>query len=150
VDFANQDRFEVTIRKDDSRLVAAIELVSPGNKDRPSARRDFVVKCAGYLQQRVALIIVDAITQRPDNLHVELMQLLDLPPALADAGSTPLYAVAYRIREREDRHYLELWPEALAVGTALPTLHLWISNDTAVPLDLDASYQATCHALRIG
>jgi hypothetical protein len=30
-------------------LVAAIELVSPGNKDRHETRRDFAAKCAAYL-----------------------------------------------------------------------------------------------------
>jgi Protein of unknown function (DUF4058) len=151
VDFADQDAFEVQIRVNDSpHLVAAVELVSPANKDRPSNRRDFAVKCAGYLQERVAVVIVDAISERRENLHVELMRLLDVPTALAEAAATPLYAVAYRMRERDDRHYLELWPAALAVGTALPTLPLWISNDQAVPLDLEASYLATCTALRIG
>src|SRR5262249_33917368 len=32
-------------------LVAAIELVSPRNKDRPEARRAFAAKCAAYLQR---------------------------------------------------------------------------------------------------
>ncbi len=54
--FADQDTVEVQIRDHDyRRLVAAIELVSPGNKDRPGHRRDFAVKCAAYLQQQVAL-----------------------------------------------------------------------------------------------
>src|SRR5450755_3652596 len=32
------------------RLVAVVELVSPGNKDRLENRRAFAVKCAAYLQ----------------------------------------------------------------------------------------------------
>src|SRR5437867_12509772 len=37
-------------------LVAAIELVSPGNKDREDTRRAFAVKCAAYLQRGIGLI----------------------------------------------------------------------------------------------
>ena len=35
-------------------LVAAIELVSPGNKDRPATRRGFAAKCATYLERGMA------------------------------------------------------------------------------------------------
>jgi hypothetical protein len=50
-DLSQQDIFEVQVY-DDARgehLVAAIELISPGNKDRPQTRHDFVVKCASML-----------------------------------------------------------------------------------------------------
>src|SRR5262249_28506484 len=42
-------------------LVAAIELVSPGNKDRADERRAFAAKCASYLYQGVSLIVVDIV-----------------------------------------------------------------------------------------
>src|SRR5262249_36618118 len=48
VDLADQYEYEVLVY-DHSRarqLVAAIELVSPANKDRPENRRAFVTKCA--------------------------------------------------------------------------------------------------------
>ena len=35
------------------RLVAAVEIVSPGNKDRPESREAFVSKCRTLLQQDV-------------------------------------------------------------------------------------------------
>jgi hypothetical protein len=35
--------------------VAAIEIVSPANKDRPEHRRKFVAKCAALLQQGVSV-----------------------------------------------------------------------------------------------
>ena len=40
------------------QLVATIELVSPGNKDRPEKRNAFVGKCADLLQKGVAVSIV--------------------------------------------------------------------------------------------
>src|SRR5262245_55907717 len=42
-------------------LVAAIELVSPGNKDRVSERRLFAAKCATYLAKGIGLVILDVV-----------------------------------------------------------------------------------------
>jgi hypothetical protein len=41
------------------------------------------------------------------------------------------------------------WAHALAVGQALPTLPLWLADNLAVPLELEASYEETCRILRI-
>jgi hypothetical protein len=150
VDFGDTDTFEVQVREETRRrLVAAVELVSPANKDRPTHRRDFAIKCASYLRQHVSVVIVDVVTERRDNLHGELMQLLELPPELLEAGAFPLYAVAYRLKVQEETQRLELWPEELQVGATLPTFPLWIGEDEAVPLDLEASYVAACELLRI-
>jgi hypothetical protein len=52
VDFSSISTFEVQIREEAGlKLVAAIELVSPANKDRQSHREAFVRKCATYLQE---------------------------------------------------------------------------------------------------
>jgi hypothetical protein len=150
VDFADPDIFEVQVRDETRRrLVAAVELVSPANKDRPSHRREFAIKCASYLRQQVSVIIVDVVTERRDNMHGELIRLLELPEPVVEAGAFPLYAVAYRLRVQEDEQSLELWPEELRIGASLPTMPLWISEEDAVPLDLEASYLATCELLRI-
>src|SRR5438132_2476461 len=57
-DLPAQDVYEVRVydEKRHSRLVAAIELVSPANKDRAEHRRAFVSKCAALLQERVAVV----------------------------------------------------------------------------------------------
>jgi hypothetical protein len=39
---------------------------------------------------------------------------------------------------------LRLWLASLKLGQPLPTLPLWLGPDLAVPLDLEASYQAAC------
>src|SRR5438270_8346769 len=77
-------------------LVAAIELVSPGNKDRDETRRAFAAKCATYLQRGIGLIVVDIVTERQANLHDELIHVLEQPETFAFPQATPLYAVAYR------------------------------------------------------
>jgi Protein of unknown function (DUF4058) len=57
-------------------LVAAIELVSPSNKDRPETRQAFVTKCAALLQQKVSITIVDLVTSREANLYAELLEFI--------------------------------------------------------------------------
>ncbi len=50
VDFHRLDVFEVQVHREGGlELVGAVELVSPRNKDRPTARRHFAAKCAAYL-----------------------------------------------------------------------------------------------------
>ena len=150
VDFTHLDVFEVQVFNDEDgpRLVAAIELVSPANKDRESHRRAFTVKCAAYLQQGISLAIVNAVTSRSGNLHAALLELLGMPVP-SDLPAT-LYAVFHRTVDAEGQCLLEAWPEALALGAALPTLPFWIAPDLALPLDLELSYLATCDTLRIG
>src|SRR5437870_1962351 len=78
VDFAGVETYEVQIFQQEGglRLVGAIELVSPANKDRPAHREAFVRKCATYLQEGVSVIIVDIVTQRSGNFHAELLSAL--------------------------------------------------------------------------
>ena len=151
VDFVCLDVYEVRVMQQmgGPKLRAAIELVSPANKDRASHRRAFAIKCAGYLQQGVAVIIIDVVTERTANLHAELVDLLGLAPSLAWRSPSQLYAVAYRPTQSADTQRLEAWPETLTVGAALPIMPLWLSDELCLPLRLEESYRATCAALRI-
>src|SRR4029079_2960130 len=66
-------------------LVAAIEIVSPANKDRPEHRNVFVGKCAARLQKGVAVSIVDRVTVRHFNLYADLLAFLGHnDPTLSD------------------------------------------------------------------
>jgi hypothetical protein len=144
------DGVEVQVFADDGdpRLAAAVELLSPRNKDRLQARQAFAVKCVGYLQQGSSVVVVDTVTTRRADLNSAILSLLGV-----DAGAampTGLSAVSYRaVGREEETQQLQLWPAPLALGQPLPTLPLWIASDFSVPLDLEASYQATCTDLRI-
>jgi len=138
---------QVFFDESDPRLVAAIELVSPRNKDRPQARRTFAVKCVNYLQQGSSVVVVDTVTSRRADLHAAILTLLETEAAI---GTSSLSAVSYRaVGHADEVQQLQLWPAPLALGQPLPTLPLWIAADLSVPLDLEASYQATCVDLRI-
>jgi hypothetical protein len=105
-------------------LVAAIELISPGNKDRLEHRRAFAAKCSSYLQQGIGLGLIDIVINRQANLHNE---------------AEPLYAMAYRLVRREDAAEIEVWSATLAVGRPLSLL----------PLDLGETYTEACERSRL-
>jgi hypothetical protein len=145
------DTFEVRVYSmmSGKTLVAAIELVSPANKDRADQRRLFAAKCASYLSEGISLILIDVVTNRGGNLHNETMRLMEAAPELDFPDSVHLYAVAYRPVQREGRSEIDLWPTEIAVGAALPTLPLRLTGELFVPVDFEAAYQEACRRRRL-
>jgi hypothetical protein len=129
------------------RLVAAIEIVSPANKDRSEHRNVFVAKCAALFQKGVAVSIVDLVTIRHFNLYTDLLTLIGHNDPTLGAEPPDLYAASCRWVRREKRTILETWSYVLAIGQPLPTLPLWLSEALVVPLDLEKSYEQACHDL---
>jgi hypothetical protein len=145
------DEYEVRVydTKRGRRLVAAVEIVSPANKDRPEHRHAFTAKCLALLQNRVCVAIVDLVTTRNFNLYSEMLERIgQTDPSLAPALSG-LYAASCRFRQTGESWLLEGWASSLTLGQSLPTLPLWLLEDFAVPLDLEESYEETCRVLRI-
>ena len=70
---ANEYGVRVYDVKRGRRLVAAVEIVSPANKDRPEHRRVFAAKCAALLRRGVSVCVVDVVTVRDFNLYADLM-----------------------------------------------------------------------------
>lgn len=149
-DWPDQYEYEVLVldQERDRRLVAAVELVSPANKDRSDSRRAFVTKCAALLQQRVAVAIVDLVTTRQFNLYAELLKWIGQPDPTLGTEPPTIYAASMRF-QKPHRTILQTWPYALVLGQPLPTLPLWLSAALSVPLELEISYEDTCRVLRI-
>jgi hypothetical protein len=151
-DFSRLDTYEIRVFQDrgGSELRAAVELVSPGNKDRAGSRLTFVAKCAGYLQHGVSVVVIDVVTSRAANLHRELFKMLEIKSRRTLWQSpTGLYAVAYRPVTVRRSPRIEVWPERLTLGKTLPIMPLWLALDLCVPLELEVSYTSTCRSLRI-
>lgn len=143
------DVLEVRVVDEDFQLVAAIELVSPANKDRPETRAAFVSKVAGYLQESIGVVVVDVVTERHANMHGELMRLIGAEAETSAVLDADLFAAAYRAVGKGKRARLEMWIVPLLLGNVLPLLPLWLASKVAVPLDLEPSYQAVCKGLKI-
>jgi len=150
-DLPDQDEYEVRVydTKRGRRLVAAIEIVSPANKDRPESRRAFAAKCSALLQALVSVTIVDLVTTRAFNLYGELLDLIGQSDPSLPSEPPPIYAVACRTTKKGKQCVFESWPHTLTLGQPLPTLPLWLADNLAVPLELEPSYEETCQVLRI-
>lgn len=147
----NQDVYEVRIydSRRNRRLVAAIEIVSPSNKDRPETRGTFVSKVAALLKHDICVSIVDVVSTSHFNLYAELFDFLEsTDPALGEEPP-PMYAATMRLRREGPRRMMDNWFFPLAIGQPLPTLPVWLTETKAVSLELEASYEETCQTLRI-
>ena len=147
----NQDVYEVRIY--DSRrhrqLVAAIEIVSPSNKDRPANRFSFIAKVATLLKNNICVSIVDVVSTLEFNLYAELLDFLHgVDPALG-SEPPPMYAATLRMRYEDRCRLMDNWYHPLAIGQTLPTLPIWLKETWAISLDLESSYEETCRTLRI-
>lgn len=121
-------------------LVAAVELVSPANKDRPASRVGSVARYAGYLRIGVHLLLVDV---HPRPLGFSFADAIEADVKLETPGPLPApQAVAYRVGEPfpGQGRLTGYWRRPLAVGQPLPELALPITLDYAVPIDLEGTY----------
>jgi hypothetical protein len=151
VERLDQDEYEVRVydTQRHRRLVAAVEIVSPANKDRPEHRRAFVAKCAALVQQDVSVALVDLVTTRKFNLYIDLLELIGQSDPSILPGPPAVYAAACRWAREGDAWHFRAWTHSLAIGQPLPTLPLWLADNLAVPLELEATYEETCAILRI-
>jgi hypothetical protein len=131
------------------RLIAAIELVSPRNKDRPTSREFYRNRYLAYLWSGVHLMLVD-VHRRPLGFSfVEAMAAemqcrlpLGLPPHAVSwnvGGTTP-----------EGGQFLDGWYRSLEVGQPLPTLPLSLTAGRSLLIDLEATYAEATRASLFG
>jgi hypothetical protein len=121
------------------RLTAAVELVSPRNKDRPDARAMYLNRYMSYLIEGAHLLLVD-VHRRPlrfsfaDQINRQLR--IHQPPLPA-----PL-AVAYRVSEFLDADFRDVavWRRPLTAGEALPVMALPLTEESSVSVDLEQTY----------
>jgi hypothetical protein len=140
---------EIVTTEGSRTLAAAIELVSPGNKDPAVKRRLFAAKCATYLSRGIGLIVLDVVSSRRANLHNELVDLLELAAGFRMPACASLYAAAYRPLTEAGTARVETWPVPLALGQTLPTLPLSLDADHCVAVDLEMAYVEACQRRRV-
>ena len=128
------------------RLVALLELTSPGNKDRRAAVDAFVDKALDALRRHVHVSVVDLLPPRRADAPAGLVGAvaaaagagpLDLPPG------KPLMVGAF---ESAPGGLGNLYAEPLAVGDALPNLPLFYRRGRYVNVPLAATYAAAWDA----
>jgi hypothetical protein len=129
----------VVIRHGRGRVVAIIEIVSPGNKGSQHAIRSFVDKAGEILEQGIHLVVVDLFppTPRdPQGIHKAIWDELDEPQPFDFLPDRPLTVASYVGGDIPTAYV-----ESVAVGERLPDIPLFLTEDFHVPCPLDATYQ---------
>jgi hypothetical protein len=128
----------VVIRHGRGKVVAIIEIVSPGNKDSRHSIRAFVEKAANFLDQGVSLLIVDLFppTPRdPQGMHQAILDEIS-GERFAEVPGKLLVVASF-----VDEYFPTAYAEPIGVGDLLPSLPIFLSPDRYVPAPLEATYQ---------
>jgi hypothetical protein len=121
------------------RIIALLEIVSPGNKSSRHALRTFVEKAVEALYRGYHLLVVDLFspTRRdPQGIHAAIWQEITDDPFELPAES-PLTLAAYSAGPTK-RAYVE----ATAVGRELIEMPLFLEPEIYINVPLEANYQA--------
>lgn len=125
------------------QLVAAVELVSPRNKDRSDSRERYTNRYFGYLRQGIHLLLIDVLP-RPVGFS-----FADAVAANLGIAQPPLpvpFAASYRVGEPVPEGTLvarSLF--LLGVGEPLPTAPLALNVHQSVFVDLEHTYRRAAH-----
>jgi hypothetical protein len=135
----------ITIRHTSNhRVVAILEIVSPGNKNSRHGLRAFVGKAVEVLRAHIHLLLVDLFPpgpRDPQGIHKAIWdEFIDSDFALPP--DKPLTLASYNAGE---------WPEAFveptAVGLRLPDMPLFLAPDVYILVPLEATYQSAWEAV---
>lgn len=121
------------------RIVALLEIVSPGNKSSRHALRSFVEKAVEALYRGYHLLVIDlfpAGPRDPNGIHGAIWSefcedRFELPPG------EPLTLAAYSAGPRK-----RVYVEPMAVGRELIDMPLFLEAEIYVNVPLESTYQA--------
>ncbi len=122
------------------RIVAGIEIVSPGNKNSRTALKAFVRKASDRIWQGIHLLVVDLFPpsdRDPQGIHKAIWDEIaehpfELPP------DKPLTVAAYRAVPTKTAYV-----EPVAVGDHLSSLPIFLTEEEYVPAPLEETYRAS-------
>jgi hypothetical protein len=120
------------------RLVAMIEILSPGNKTSRHGFRAFVDKACDLLEHRIHLLLLDPFPpgpRDPNGIHAAIWEEFQNEPFVLPADKS-LTLVAYEC-DLSTRAYIE----TVAVGDTLPDMPLYLEPHRWIPIPLEATYQ---------
>jgi hypothetical protein len=138
-DYVLKRRTIVIRHASDDRIVALLEIVSPGNKSSSAAFRSFVEKAVEALYRGYHLSIVDLFppTRRdPGGLHAAIWRQFNDNAYMLPADE-PLLVAGYSAGLVK-RAYVE----PAAVGRELPDVALFLEPDVYINVPLESTYQA--------
>jgi hypothetical protein len=133
----------IVIRHHLGRIIAVIEIISPGNKDSRAALRDFVDKTVQFLRAGIHVLVIDVFpptSRDPLGLHKLVWDEIEDVPFAFPPGQDRIL-VSYETGDERAAYV-----EPVAVGDALPDMPLFLASRLHVPTPLESTYQATWDA----
>jgi hypothetical protein len=131
----------LSVRDELGRVVAIIEVVSPGNKDGRDAASSFVSKAVGFLRIGIHFLMVDPFPTGPRDpeglAHAIWRAMTDEPIEPRDPGR-PLTVAAF-----DAGSPLTAYVECLAVGDPMPEAPLFLAPGWYVNVPLESTYRAS-------
>jgi hypothetical protein len=125
------------------RIVAVIEILSPGNKDSRAALRDFVDKTIDFLRKGIHVLIVDLFPPTPRDpfgIHKAIWDEIEEEDFVFPAGKDRILVSYETGGERA------AYVEPVAVGDQLPDMPLFLTNGLHIMVPLEPTYQAAWDA----
>jgi hypothetical protein len=129
------------VRRGLGPVVAAIEVVSPGNKDSRHAVRAFKAKALEFLGRGASLLLIDLFppTPRdPEGLHQVIWDEFPGPPLKPRPDDKPLTVMSIDAGDGPTAY-----ADVLAVGDDLPDAPLFLAPGRYVNVPLERTYQAS-------
>jgi len=137
-DYVLKRRTIVVRHNSGDRIIALLEIVSPGNKSAQHAIDSFVEKAQESLYRGYHLLIVDLFPpgpRDPNGIHGAIWRKLSDEPFALPPGE-PLTLVAYSAGQRKKAYI-----EPTAVGKSLIDMPLFLTPDRYVNVPLEETYQ---------
>jgi hypothetical protein len=145
LDFYRRKQKVVAVRHvSGDKVVAVVEVVSPGNKAGRKASQEFVDKAADLLDKRIHLLILDLLPpgrRDPQGIHGAIWEELTGLEYLAPQDK-PLTLAAYESGLSVRAHV-----EPAAVGDTLAPMPLFLQPGAYVLVPLEATYEAAWRAV---
>ncbi len=126
------------------RVVAVVEVVSPGNKSTHNALQQFVRKVADFLERGVHILILDLLPpgrHDPHGIHGTIWDYI-ADQVYSAPTDKPLTLAAY-----ESDLAIKAYVETVAVGDSLPDMPLFLEPRGCIYVPLEASYQTAWDAV---
>jgi hypothetical protein len=123
----------------DDRIVACIELVSPGNKAGRRSFGDFITKSCELLMRGIHLVIIDLFPpspRDPQGIHNAIWEELHGEPGDPLPAGGDRVAVSYEC----ETDTIAAYPEVFSVGGKLPDIPVFLRPGGCVILKLEESY----------
>jgi len=132
----------LAIRNVDGILVAAIEIVPPGNKSSQARLQKFVQKTIDFLEQGVHVLVIDLFPPTPrDPSGIHQVIWGDYNGDFEFHPDKPLTLACYQASSEDT--FPRAYVEPIALGEPLPAMPLFLSPERYINIELEATYEST-------